>query len=510
MKKKSRKRYPSIKKKSRKRYPSIKKKSRKPRSKKSRKRRSRKYDKGLSDYITKIGSTIIAYTPDSIKNSVLKSIENTPDIIKNSVLKRAPNSHYLYYLLNTKIPNQRGLKSIENTKSPNRDLPIDIISEILKYGLNDCNFDEGNIQESLFAVTGGLIDGKTERTPEQKEDILTILNTINNKDEILKANFILRSLKNLIKHDVTKESYIKILILLSFNEEITIENLTDVFKINKINNMYNYRGKYFCLFNDVYYLNPVIQVPDLVILNIAKKDTIKTKHDWFYENINCENLSFYGFSCVKTIEDSFLLRAKMRNVTFENFNNLQKVGNKWMRHCHALVSPDFTGLKNLQKISDYCMSFCESLVSPKFIGLENLKYVGADWMKGCESLESPNFRGLENLENVGSGWMVYCLSLVSPNFTGLENLKYVGASWMFRCLYLVSPNFTGLKNLKEVSFEWMEECSSLESPDFTGLENLQKVGKNWMRSCPRTLNSYRVNTSFHAEKIGDKFELVAN
>jgi hypothetical protein len=31
-----------------------------------------------------------------------------------------------------------------------------------------------------------------------------------------------------------------------------------------------------------------------------------------------------------------------------------------------------------------------------------------------------------------------------------------------------------------------------------------------MRSCPRTLNSYRVNTSFHAEKIGDKFELVAN
>jgi hypothetical protein len=541
MKKKSRKRNPSIKKKSRKRNPSI-------------KRRCRKYDKeGFLDFINKytpesvksigskikesvksIGSKIYKYTPASIKNVVSKIgskiYEYTPERIKKLFSKRRRN--------------------------PYNYLPTDAINKIFKdYFINDCNFNQGNIKNYLFTESRGLIDGKTIRTDDnEKKEILRILNkNLNNhKDEILKAYFILRSLKNLIKHDVTKEDYIKILILLSFNEEITIENLTEVFEINKTDNMYNYRDKYFCLFEDIPLLNPDIPVRDLVIINSTKKNTIETKPDFFYfipvrdldsttkpnffyKNINCENLSFYGFSCVKTIEDGFLEYTRIENVTFDNFNNLQIVGNRWMRHCRSLVSPKFIGLEKLQKVGNEWMTFCRSLVSLNFTGLENLKEVGDNWMRDCRSLVSPNFTDLENLQKVGYGWMCdcnslvslnfkglknlkevdhdwmyYCPSLVSLNFTDLEKLQKVGRYWMRDCPSLVSPDFKGLKNLKEVGDNWMYGCSSLESPNFTGLEKLKEVGDAWMERCPRTLNSYRVNTSFHAEKIGDKFQLVAN
>jgi hypothetical protein len=262
--------------------------------------------------------------------------------------------------------------------------------------------------------------------------------------------------------------YIKMLIMLSFNVDITYENIENVMNPANIqttldvndNTLYTYNNRNFCLLLSI---PEMPTVENLTVLNVNTDNIMPSFNNYFDGRLACNHLFFYGFSCVTHINDDFLSGAVMVSVHFNNFVHLQQVGNNWMMLCDNLQSPNFNGLINLYEVGNNWMADCFSLAEPSFTGLLNLQTVGSGWLSDCVSLGNPNFNGLNQLRIVGDRWLRNCENLVNPTFDGLSKLQSVGAGWIMFCHSLVSPNFTTLISLTSVGDEWMDRCEDLDS-----------------------------------------------
>jgi hypothetical protein len=472
MKKKSRKRNPSIKKKSRKRNPSIKKKSRKrnPSIKKKSRKRNPSKSRKRNPSIKKKHNSIVY---DGTKRKYGDGVEESKTESKESESKKSKTESKESESKKSKTENNKELKPKKPTWVDR--LPEELLHKALEYQLSDCNYNIEFLTELLrnFGIN-------REYNPRTINNKLETLNSILNryKDEILKTLLLSASLKDLLNIEVvTIEHLIKILILLSFNDDtsiasqrITIDTLRNVFEISKnSNNVYEYGRKSYCVFEDIPLLNPTIQIANLVILNYKKIDTLKTQvyssetnrvNYRFYNNMNCKNLSFYGFSCIRTIEDYFLHIASMG----DDYTSSESESESDIDS--TILKIDFSNFRNLERVGDNWMFYCYSLQSVDFRGLNKLHSVGKNWLYDCQSLKSYFFSNLNILENVGSGWMAFCNELVSPNFTQLNRLKRVGNDWMAGCTKLVSPNFIGLNSLENVGSGWMIDCLRINSNSY--------------------------------------------
>jgi hypothetical protein len=285
--------------------------------------------------------------------------------------------------------------------------------------------------------------------------------------------------------------YIKMLIMLSFNENITYVDINNVMNPANIqttldvngNALYTYNNRDFCLLLSIPQMPTDRTVENLTVLNVHRDNTMSFIEQYFFGRLSCNHLFFYGFSCVTRIGNNFLSGADMESVHFNNFVHLQQVGDAWMTNCAFLVTPDFNGLSKLQTVGSFWLNECEVIQNVFFTGLSELQSVGNDWMRLCDNLESPNFNGLINLYEVGNNWMAECISLTEPSFAGLMNLQTVGSGWLCDCENLENPVFNVLNRLRIVGDEWLRNCENLVNPTFDGLSELQSVGAGWMMFC---------------------------
>ncbi len=218
------------------------------------------------------------------------------------------------------------------------------------------------------------------------------------------------------------------MILLSYYGKVTVENLNHVMDDSnlrmrdKLGNPYTsffYNKRAFMIlgwetlwfmFNntdekmDSYYYKNGKTFPELTILNLErqthlsedlfprstntsfKHKRVREREKAEYVNlgisffrVECDNLSFFGFSCVKSFGARFLYSSQSKTIDVGNFHRVEIIDDSFMYGC-KVQKVDFSPMKRVRKIGTFWLGNTRYLTDVNFSGMDSLGEVGKGWM----------------------------------------------------------------------------------------------------------------------------------
>jgi hypothetical protein len=264
--------------------------------------------------------------------------------------------------------------------------------------------------------------------------LLSIVNVIQTKCklDLFSAYVLVLSLNSLgfkeKKDPVFKYNLIRMMILLSYYGKVTVENLNHVMDDSnlrmrdELGNPYTsffYNERAFMIlgwetlwfmFNNIdekmesYYYKNGKTFPELTILNLErqthlsedlfprstntsfKHKRVREREKAEYVNlgisffrVECDNLSFFGFSCVKSFGARFLYSSQSKTIDVGNFHRVEIIDDSFMYGC-KVQKVDFSPMKRVRKIGTFWLGNTRYLTDVNFSGMDSLGEVGKGWM----------------------------------------------------------------------------------------------------------------------------------
>lgn len=206
-----------------------------------------------------------------------------------------------------------------------------------------------------------------------------------------------------------------------------------------------------------------------------------------FKNYIDSDIKFYGYSTrlgkskvsfgepVTEFKDNFLDRSQINeaedealengimprsanpmllSISFNNFRDLKKIGNRFLYGQRYLGEIDFSGLYNVEELGDSCLS---SLT-----------------MLGSAYLQKINFKGFENVRKIGNSFFSNNWNNITEiDFSPFVNLEEVGDVFFSNIKSLTYIDTTPLKKLKKLGSYIFSGCTNVETVNLSGLVNVE-------------------------------------
>lgn len=144
----------------------------------------------------------------------------------------------------------------------------------------------------------------------------------------------------------------------------------------------------------------------------------------------------------------------LTSITFNNFRDLKKIGDRFLSSQRYLGEIDFSGLYNVEEIGDNCLNSLTMLSSAyltniDFKGFENVRKIGEMFFtNNMYNITEIDLSPFVSLEEVGTGFCFGVRKLTYIDTTPLKNLRTVGGSFFASCTNVETVNLSGLINVE--------------------------------------------------------------
>ena len=245
-------------------------------------------------------------------------------------------------------------------------------------------------------------------------------------------------------YDIYSHNY-KVKLMKNINIENCIELYCNGFKINIINEYFDYY--FFCKKEGIYKI--------ILKFNIKMTDCEKLFAE--YKNLISIDLSSFYAQEIYTMESMFLNCENLKSVNFSNFDSGKLTSMKEMfKGCINLEEIKFSSL-NATNITDMSEMFCNcGLKYIQFPHINSKKLVNMEGMfSDCKNLKNVDFSSFktENVNNM-SNLFKGCQNLEMIDFSKLNTRKVLNMSKMFMEADLKNIDLSTLntENVKDLSY----------------------------------------------------------